>query len=274
MKEGSHISTNIESNDTSNRAQKTDIENLLSNWDGRKEYIRKLIIEHDAIADRVMAKNKALSSDDVPNERYCLLYWIYRNLFDCFLKQKLNLAEYDCRIADSGLRFFPVGKNEMDIHQYLSTMGLRFFYLRNELYVEKLSPADIDTLLSLPAQDVLNPKPETLKMIERTWKTVIDYVVEPDEEGMSRYGPDSDDYWFESDQLVIGFRHDDFADNGLGEDEAWEENNNLQIALINTILAELETYARSSLDQTVNIVWYNEYTIAETAVSEDDILAE
>ena len=153
-------------------------------------------------------------------------------------------------------------------------MGLSFFYLRNELYLEKLSPADIDVLLGLTPKDVMNPKSETLRIIERTWKTVIDFSVEPGIKGMSRYGPDSDNYWFESDQLVIGFRHDDFADNGLGEDDAWGKNNNLQIALINTVLAELRNYGKSSMNQTVNAIWYNDYTIAETIVSELGISAE
>ena len=254
--------------------KKTNIEDLLSHWNGDKDYIRKLITKHSTIADYDMARNKGLSSNNAPNEKYCLLYWIYRNLLDSYLRQKLNLAEYDRRIENSGLKFIPVKQTDMDFHQYLSTMGLSFFYLRNELYLEKLSPADIDVLLGLTPKDVMNPKSETLRIIERTWKTVIDFSVEPGIKGMSRYGPDSDNYWFESDQLVIGFRHDDFADNGLGEDDAWGKNNNLQIALINTVLAELRNYGKSSMNQTVNAIWYNDYTIAETIVSELGISAE
>lgn len=244
--------------------KKADIDRLSLHWDGEKDYIRELITKHNEAADRNMARDKGLFSNDVPNEHYFRLYWIYRNLFDCFLKQTLNLTYYNRRIADSGLRFIPVKRNDMDIHQYLSTMGLSFFYLRNELYVEKLSPADIDTLLGLTAWDVLNPKPATTRIIERTWKTVIDSNVEPGTIGMSRYGPDSDNFWFESDQLVIGFRHDDFADNGLGENEAWDKNNELQIDLISAVLKELRTHSRRNMNQTVNFIWYNDYTIAET----------
>ena len=80
---------------------------------------------------------------------------------------------------------------------------------------------------------------------------------------MSCYGPDNERFWFPSNELIIGFRHDDFGDNGLGKEEEWAENNNKQIMFINAISDGLKKLATDTLKMPVNVVWYNRYTIKE-----------
>ena len=51
--------------------------------------------------------------------------------------EKFPLKEMDNNIINSGLSFVPVGDDKMDFYQKFSSMGLKYIYLRNNLYVYK-----------------------------------------------------------------------------------------------------------------------------------------
>ena len=83
---------------------------------------------------------------------------------------------------------------------------------------------------------------------------------------MNKYGLDYDKYWRPSDELVFGIRHDDFADNGLGEGEKWRDNNFKQTKFILAIIEEMKAKSSKIAGKTVNFIQYNEFTIKENVI--------
>lgn len=66
----------------------------------------------------------------------------------------LELDVYDKSIDDSGYKFKPVDPLMMDYYQYMSAMNLKYLYLRNNLYIEKLSKEQVAKLLILTPDDL------------------------------------------------------------------------------------------------------------------------
>ena len=221
-----------------------------------------LINENIEISDIDLLISKELGTDNI-NDKYYTLYKNYKLLLDKYLVKKLNLDKYDKMIDESGLKFIPIKNEDMDYYQYISCMNLKYIYLRNNLYVEKLSKENIDKIINLNDNDLNNPNGDINKIIEDTFLDIINVNNELNVVAMSRYGPDNDNYWFPSNELVIGIRFDDFADNGLGECKEWEDNNNKQILFVNTLINEISTNATNIFGNKVNVVWYNDYTIKE-----------
>lgn len=225
--------------------------------------MNELISENVAISDEALLTSKELYKRKKFTPKYYQLYRNYKILLDKYLLEKLELLSFDKSFDDSGLNFIPVKQENMDYYQYVSAMGLKYIYLRSNIYVEKLPNEYIDKLLSLGPEDLKKTIPEIFKIIENTFKDVIDVNTNKDIISMACYGPDDDHYWFPSNELIIGFRHDDFADNGLGKGDEWAENNTKQIMFINVLKDELSERASEILEMPVNVVWYNDFTIKE-----------
>ena len=98
----------------------------------------ELIKENIEISDINLLTSKGLYENNNLNSKYYQLYKNYKILLDKYLVNKLELDVYDQSIDDTGLKFMPVKKEDMDYYQYISTMNLKYIYLRNNLYVEKL----------------------------------------------------------------------------------------------------------------------------------------
>ena len=120
--------------------------------------------------------------------------------------------------------------------------------LRNNLYLEKLSNEDIENLLSNDS----NKK----DIVLRTFKDIINI----DDGYKVCYGPDTDNFWYDSDILVLGFRFLEFNDNGLS-DEAWEEEFYKKRTYLNNMFSSLEASLTEKLGLKVKICEYDEYSI-------------
>ena len=224
----------------------------------------EIINENVEISDFDALSSKGLCNDNGFTDKFYNLYKIYRRLLDTYLVEKLLLDTYDRDMDEAGLFFVPVKREDMAYYQYISTMNLKYIYLRNNIYVEKLSNEDIDKLLSLTADELKKPSNTVMKLIEDTYIDVIDVNTEKEVTCMARYGPDNNNFCLSSNELVIGIRHDDFADNGLGEEEEWEDNNNKQIMFLNVLIDEIKARAPTAIKRNINVIWYNDYTIKET----------
>ena len=157
---------------------------------------------------------------------------------------------------------------DMDYYQYMSSnMGLKYFYLRNNIYIEKLSNEDMDILVNLTEKNLTNPSKEIMDIIERTYEMVIDYCSGKGMPGMSLYGLDYPEYWHDSSELVFGFIFDDFADNGLGEGDEWRDNYFNQTMFINNLLEEMKKKSSEKMGKNVNYTWYNQFSIRKSVMS-------
>jgi hypothetical protein len=118
-----------------------------------------------------------------PSQRYFDLTNKYKRLLERSLIKCLPLEQIDSNMEKSDLGFVPVETPAMDFYQATSGMGLNYIYLRNNIYIEKLSEKDLALLESL------NSEEDEEQFVKRTLKDVIyPYTVEKQ---VLFYGPEN-----------------------------------------------------------------------------------
>ena len=95
--------------------------------------------------DYVKLEQQGLCKDGNLNDAYFKLYNTYLSLFYDILNDN-GLNSFDNDLENSNLHFNQVEKEDMDMYQ--SNSIFKYFYVRNNLYLEKLSNEDIENLLS------------------------------------------------------------------------------------------------------------------------------
>lgn len=183
--------------------------------------------------------------DDNLNDSYFKLYNTYLGLLYDILKDN-GLMNYDDDLKNSSLHFNQIEKEDMDMYQ--SNSIFKYFYVRNNLYLEKLDNEDIKKLLS---ED--NNKKD---IVLRTFKNVVNI----DDGYKVCYGPDIDRFWYDSDILVLGFRYDEFYDNGLSDDD-WQDEFCEKRPYLNNVFSNLEANLTEKLGLKVKVCEYDEYSI-------------
>lgn len=147
-----------------------------------------------------------IKSKNISLEEYGILKKTYKQLFEIYLQNKIDLKLYDNKIKNSDLDFgkgYPTKSNLInDLGEYL---GLNYIYIINDFFIEKLSINDLNELRKVYQEKKYNIN--TIKMIEKTYKEVLNnnfvngkYVNEP----FNRcYGPVIPKNFALSDSLVI-----------------------------------------------------------------------
>lgn len=211
--------------------------------------------------------NKGLYKDGNFTDKFYILYKNYKILLEKFLINKLPLVEYDNKIDNSGLLFYPVKRDDMDIYQLLSTMDLKYIYLRNVLNVDKLSDDDIELVVNLSDSELIMFDEKMIGLINRTYKDVLSSNRDSnDDTYMVCYGTDRDYFWHDSRDLVFGIRHDEYADNGLGQNGEWLNNYYKQNKLIGDCIKELDSKSMEILGINVHFLKYDEVSVINSMV--------
>lgn len=147
-----------------------------------------------------------IKSKNISLEEYVILKKAYKQLFEIYLQNKIDLKLYDNKIKNSDLDFgigHPNKSNVInDLGEYLR---LDYIYIINDFFIEKLSINDLNELRKVYQEKKYNLN--TIKMIEKTYKEVLNnnfvngkYVNEP----FNRcYGPMMPKNFALSDSLVI-----------------------------------------------------------------------
>ncbi|WP_428047903.1 hypothetical protein [Candidatus Proelusimicrobium excrementi] len=196
---------------------------------------------------------KGFKIDDENNEYFKLLN-NYKKLFESYLKEKLPLELIDDNMKSSDLKFVQIKEEDMDFYQISSTMGLDYIYLRNNLYIEKLSKEDLEFLSK---KDNLDD--EAREFIKRTYLTVIN-PYENDEKRIVFYGPENGKHLCDSTDVVLGIRYNEFETNGMS-DEEFQKNFLEQLRLIAQVSTLLEIASPNELGSQVKVIQYNELSI-------------
>lgn len=144
---------------------------------------------------------------DEEMQNYLALYNAYNNLLVQYMMKKYYLADFDKEMESFGDDFKPITSEDKDLYQHSSEGYLNFFYLRNNIHVERLSEADQRYLLSLRDYTLTE---ESEKFIERTY---FDVILE-DNHALDKsvnYGPDNYKFNKPADAIIIGVRYDQFG---------------------------------------------------------------
>lgn len=200
-----------------------------------------------------------LDEDDI--EIYLELYSAYSYFFRKYITDKLDLKKYDDKLTNSNLNYLKVKNKNMDIYQNFSRDVLNYFYIRNNLYVERLT---LDEKAYVYQKFVTNDDVMSDKMIcfiESTYKKVIFENMNNDGQLYDiNYGPDNPMYFAPNNALIIGVRYDDFNLNGQ-TDEEWDANRNKQFYYLFELMENIENDGKNKFSAPVICIKYDEYSV-------------
>lgn len=202
-----------------------------------------------------------LSEED--KKQYMDLYNLYRELFTEYIIGKLGLGEFDKEIANSGYNFKPVDEENMDIYQYFSSEKLKYFFIRNNIYLEKLTKEEAEFFRKRLREGNRNLDTEAEKMVERTYrKVILEDVLQNGEKCRVLFGPDSSSFLSDNSKIVIGFRYDEFYNKGI-DDDVWFDRFMRQTEFINSIVSKMKESFEQSLPNETSILLYDDVSIME-----------
>ena len=176
--------------------------------------------------DIALAKEKGLASDSGLDDTYFELYSIYYNYLEKYLSKLINFDTYINYLEERNPNFKEVPEEEMDIYQYLS--NTKYFYIRNTLYVEKLSKEDISYLLNNPNEY----NDQVKELIKRTFREVITTSLIETPTANIFYGPLSPTYEGLNDDLVIGLRFAEEDSDLYETEDLWFDDYGKRRAII------------------------------------------
>ena len=117
-----------------------------------------------------LAKKKGLAENSICEEKYLLLQACYRAAFNCFLNERVSIDRYQERL-DSHEYVFPKCKHTA--YAAFAAFGRNNIFLRNTLFVERLTEKEIHRFLDAVRDDSLVITDDLLSIVEETWKSVI-----------------------------------------------------------------------------------------------------
>ena len=208
-------------------------------------------------------KDTQLIANMKPEERkkYLTFYVLYRNLFTEYIIKKLNLKEVDQQIEKSNLNFVKTDEKNMDLYQYCSSDELKYFYIRNNIYINNLDDEEKDFLTQKIKDNNIELDENAKYFIEATYKKVIYEGISDEDRGYIRtYGPDSKNFAAPNNALVIGVRYDDFNLNGL-TDEKWKDLYFKQIDFLTKLVKNMEKQFNETIDIPVKIIKYTDFSV-------------
>lgn len=167
--------------------------------------------------------------DGLSNEekdRYLRMYEMYSDLLNKYMNTKLELSKYDDMIASSENGFKSVDPRLWDMYQYLARKYLKYFFIRNNLYIERLCNEDFAYLEAMIGAEEEEYDDKKGAFIERTYPLVC--VENPHSKGNVSVNYGSTAYRFikPDNAFILGFRFDEYYLSERETDKEWVEKNN------------------------------------------------
>ncbi len=131
-----------------------------------------LIPMEDVRINFPLAKQKGLVNGE-DDSLYQQVYNLYQKGLDTFLLQNTPLREYEEKLKNSPLDFGVMPQEKRNPFHKNSYLGLDYFYVRNFLFIEKLSLEDLNVLKEIVKQNNEIIDEVILEIVKRTFKDVI-----------------------------------------------------------------------------------------------------
>lgn len=194
-------------------------------------------------------------------KQYMQEYLLYRKLFTEYIIEILDLKKYEEKIMNSDLNIKAIECEEMDFYQLFSSDILKFFYIRNDIYVEKLNDNERNFLKTRLLENKFELDDKAKSFIETTYKVVITDEYELPST-IIYYGPNTIKYSAVSNALVLGMRYDEFSVDGL-DDSAWKYRYEEQFKFLYSLFDRMEVILSDIIEIPVNVIKYNEYSVVK-----------
>ncbi len=182
---------------------------------------------------------------------------VYHNALLDMLIKTLNLEKIENSLDNSSNEFKPVDDEQKDMYQNLANDKLKYIYLRNNLYIERLSKSQLQVLDN-------NEKEKTYSLVQETFREIIDDY--PDKQMITNYGPDSDKYYSKSSNIILGVRIDDdyYPDDRKSVDLLFQRNNELDF-----LKQFLETKIRQKCEMDGTVIRYTKNSVKTLSNEEE-----
>lgn len=113
-----------------------------------------------------------LRDDEVINKNELL----YKEIFLDYIIKKLNLVEHDEKLSKSKLNYVPISDDKKDCYQKNNAKNLKYFYVRNNIYIERLTRQDIEFIQNKRKNNEVLLDKEWIEFIENTYPKVIQEI--------------------------------------------------------------------------------------------------
>ncbi len=159
---------------------------------------------------------------------------VYRQALSCYLMDKLELQEYDEQLARSTMKYIANTDEDVTESQGKDKMGLTYIYLRNDLYVERLTSDEKDTFLEAVQKKGFDSA-EAKEVVEDTFAKIItpeEIVTEEDKKVETIYDMTMNPDFVTMDSLVLVIgTMSEFDEKGNYVDLSHEEKKREQLVI-------------------------------------------
>lgn len=187
--------------------------------------------EEDLLLERPDIREKCNIRTDNGMQEYLNLYNAYNNLLIQFLMDEYSLIYIDNEISKRESEFKEVAYENKDLYQKSSVGYLKYLYLRNNIYIERLSNEEKAILHSIYLTGDFRLTSERKEFVKNTFLKVI--LESPSSNNLYiNYGPDNSRFLKPANAIIIGVRYDEFEllqDNDNALDNYGKSLFNLQI---------------------------------------------
>lgn len=228
----------------------------------KNELLKQLCID----VNMQEASTKGLVTNNELNENYFKVLILYKKILNKYLVDTLDLKKYDDIIKTSELNFISNSKENQDIYQYTSNMGMEYLYIRNNLFIERLTSEQLNLLIEAYDKNITSE--DVTDIVISTYKDVIKYYNDKPDSLNVEYGPFNPFFFAPNNSVVIGLNIDLFADNGLNDNE-WKENYFNQMEFISKFQNQMSVELKSKLDIPVTIIRYDKHSIMKISEAEE-----
>ena len=174
---------------------------------------------------------------------------IYRLLLIEYINL-LGVQQYDQILQKNENYFRAIPLFKQDFYQYYSFIGNKYYYLRNNIYLERLTEEERNYLNSRAKNNMFQIEQRDMKFIASTFQKVI----REERRGIkgtfeTNFGPPSPQYFALNHSLVIGVRYD------------WsDELHYQQKKFCHDINQKLENELKEKLNIPVKVIIYSDFS--------------
>ena len=170
----------------------------------------------------------------------------YYSFFIKYLNEIIDLDRIEKIIDKVNIILKPVEENKKDLYQSISPY--KYIYIRNNLYIERLTQDELNKLIQN------NEYNDTIKeLINNTYPKIINPYIDKDID--IQYGPDSNKYISSSKNIILGIRFNDYSESS---NYSPIQVHNTKEMIINTIKTTIVKNANKNNINNITLIEYND----------------
>ena len=129
------------------------------------------LFKKERVNKELAIEKKLIINDD--SKIYTSVQKLYIKCFEQILLSKVDLKKYEERIENSKCNIGPVKVKNKTYYHNLSSMNLKFIYIRNFFYVEKLNENDLSIMIQKVNNNNYEVDNALMDIVNRTYKDVL-----------------------------------------------------------------------------------------------------